>query len=108
MQKDGRMERDVWKFDVQRQLWSDSIAIRAGMETDGGRLLVAQPMVLEIAEKGSLIRPMAELPWEAAQLLMDSMWSAGLRPSQSISSTGQAEAIKYHLEDMRRLVFKDS
>ena len=43
---------------------------------------------------------------DKAQKLMDDLWHCGLRPSQSIGSVGQLDAVKYHLEDMRKLVFK--
>lgn len=38
--------------------------------------------------------------------MMDELWQAGCRPSQGVGSVGQLESTKYHLEDMRRLVFE--
>lgn len=40
------------------------------------------------------------------QGLMDSLWQAGVRPSAGIASTGQLEATKAHLEDMRTMAFE--
>lgn len=93
-----------WKFSVERQIWSDSIGIRIGFR-DGDRFDVAEPLVMRRAEPGAISPPCVSLPFADAQTLMDQMWDAGLRPSQSVGTAGQVEAIKYHLEDMRRLAF---
>jgi hypothetical protein len=42
-----------------------------------------------------------------AQILMDSLWDCGTRPSEGQGSAGQLAAVKYHLEDMRKLVFQN-
>jgi len=49
--------------------------------------------------------PAANLSQEEAQLLMDYMWAAGLRPSCE-GSAGQLAATEKHLEDMRGLTQK--
>lgn len=41
-----------------------------------------------------------------AQVLMDDLWAAGLRPTEGSGSAGAIAAVKFHLEDMRKLVFK--
>nr|NIV37965.1 hypothetical protein [Anaerolineae bacterium] len=46
-----------------------------------------------------------ELSPEAAQTLMDDLWASGVRPSEKRQDGAALEAVKYHLEDMRRLVF---
>ena len=56
---------------------------------------------------GSEIVPLFRLEYEEAQTLMDSLYEAGLRPRGAAGSAGQLDAVKYHLEDMRRLVFKE-
>lgn len=38
---------------------------------------------------------------------MDDLWRAGFRPTEGKGSAGALKAVEYHLEDMRRLVFKD-
>lgn len=101
------MERDTWHINAQREVWSDAIAIRLGVKTDSG-FAVAKPLTMETIVPGSLTEPTFKLPLDAAQRLMDELWQAGVKPSQSVGSTGQVEAIKYHLEDMRKLVFKES
>ena len=43
-----------------------------------------------------------------AQSLVDSLYEAGYRPSAASGSAGQLSAISNHLEDMRKLVFKEA
>ena len=69
---------------------------------------LAAPVVMEpIPEDDAAadIRPTFTLSEQAAQILMDELWSAGVRPSD-YGAEGQIEAMKAHLEDMRRLVFE--
>lgn len=65
---------------------------------------VAQPFVMKEHTNGMRMDPFVRLSQTEAQLLMDTLYDAGLRPSQSAVKKDE-EAIKYHLEDMRRLVF---
>lgn len=97
---------ETWHINAQREIWSDAIAIRVGLRSENG-FDVAMPVMMVGVEPGAMTQPMIKLPLEAAQRLMDELWQAGVKPSQSIGSTGQVEAIKYHLEDMRKLVFKE-
>jgi hypothetical protein len=50
-------------------------------------------------------QPTFDLRPEAAQALMDSLWDAGLRPSEGSGSAGAMAATQKHLEDMRTLIF---
>lgn len=45
------------------------------------------------------------LSYDDAQLLMDDLWNAGLRPTEGTGSAGSLKATERHLEDMRTLVF---
>lgn len=57
--------------------------------------------------------PRQELPepfpmsWDDAQSLMDQLWNCGVRPTEGTGSAGSLAATKNHLEDMRRIVFKE-
>jgi hypothetical protein len=44
------------------------------------------------------------LSYHQAQLLIDDLWQAGVRPTDKVDDKGELKATKYHLEDMRRLV----
>ena len=101
------MAPDAWKFAVQREIWSDAVSIRIGVKREDGSFDVADALVMRTVPIGAITQPCMSLPFDAAQRLMDELWQAGCRPSQSVGSSGQVEAIKYHLEDMRKLVFKE-
>jgi hypothetical protein len=51
--------------------------------------------------------PTTSITKAEAQELMDNLWQVGIRPSEGTGSAGQLAATQRHLEDMRRLVFKD-
>lgn len=44
---------------------------------------------------------------EDAQQLFDELWRAGFRSSEQTSKESALEATKFHLEDMRKLVFEN-
>ena len=56
--------------------------------------------------EGTSFTAAAHLTPEEAQQLTDALWEAGARPTNGAGSTGQLAATEYHLEDMRRLVFR--
>ena len=60
---------------------------------------------LKVAERGALFPPMMELSHDEAQMLMDELFAAGMRPSEDTGSTGQLAALQKHLEDMRAIAF---
>ena len=59
-------------------------------------------------EPGSFIstEPPIMLKEQEAQELMDQLYAIGIRPAGARGSLGQLDAVKYHLEDLRKLVFK--
>jgi hypothetical protein len=52
-------------------------------------------------------RPSIFITLEKAQELCDSLYAIGIRPNQAKGSIGQLAAVQYHLEDMRKLVFRE-
>jgi len=64
-----------------------------------------EEIVFKPHSPATLIKPAFELERQSCQELMDSLWQAGIRPSEGVASTGQLEALKGHLEDMRKLSF---
>jgi len=40
------------------------------------------------------------------QYLMDELWMMGIRPSRGVASTGQVEAQKAHIDDLRLVIGK--
>lgn len=94
------------RFMVQRQGFGSKLGVWIGWPTDGGFNEVSS-LVIEHREDGMVAQhqPPIVLTQEEAGRLMDELWLAGIRPS-SIGTGGELEATKYHLEDMRELVFE--
>ena len=49
--------------------------------------------------------PTFSLRYDEAQVLMDDLWVAGLRPTEGAGSAGSLRATEKHLNDMRRIAF---
>lgn len=81
--------------------YQDSIAILFRNNTH-----VVKPITLELKEQGVHIEPSIILDMDMAQQLMNELWVCGLRPSKGVSSTGQIEALHSHLDDLRKIAFK--
>lgn len=59
-------------------------------------------------DPAQIIEPSFKMSYEEAQRFMDDLWECGLRPSEGTGSAGALAATQKHLEDMRKLVFKDA
>ena len=78
-------------------------------EDDVQQRAVAETIVFQDVEPHAISMdhvPPLRLSYEDAQQLMDELFRIGIRPSDQ-GSPGQLAAVKYHLEDMRKLVFKE-
>lgn len=72
-----------------------------------GGVFIAAPLTLnQIPENSDHLATMMLEPIEA-QLMLDQLWQSGIRPSDGDASIGMIGAMKEHLADMRRLVFKE-
>lgn len=71
------------------------------------RTSFAQPLSMVLCDHGAgLISPCFTLTRDDAQGLMETLWNAGLRPRESFASKGQTEAMKEHLNDLRKIIFE--
>lgn len=61
-------------------------------------------LVFSPVEPGVFSEPAALLDEAELQVLMDSLWDAGVRP-RSVGSAGHLAATESHLKDMQKLVF---
>jgi hypothetical protein len=68
---------------------------------------VAKPLEFEPLSQGSFITPTLVISTEQTQELFNELWRIGYRPKDGTGNSGHIEAINRHLDDMRRLVFKD-
>ena len=71
-----------------------------------GEVKVITSMIGETQREGTLCEPSAILKFQEAQVLMDDLWQAGLRPTEGTGSAGAMKAVENHLKDMRTLVSK--
>lgn len=60
----------------------------------------------EEIKTGRAAEPLARISPTDAQVLMDDLWSCGLRPTEGKGSAGALSATQNHLNDMRKIVFK--
>jgi hypothetical protein len=92
---------------AQRAPWSPDVELLVvGIDERGVRRCHATNVIMQnyTPENENLVRePTLRLTQEAAQLLMDQLWSAGLRPSEGSGSAGALAATERHLADMREL-----
>ncbi len=82
--------------------WSNSIEL---LIKDGES--VATNIIMTKFDRDVYVDPSLKLSNESAQLLIDELWKAGLRPSEGTGIAGSLKATERHLEDMRTLVFKE-
>jgi len=64
-------------------------------------------IVSEKLPEGERIPTCMSITRESAQSIVDELHRLGFRPTTKEPPQGELAATKYHLEDMRRLVFKE-
>jgi len=89
---------------AQTDICRNGIALY-GFSTPGGEKVASVNMSEH--EEFSSSEPFVWLETSQAQALADRLWECGIRPTEGTGSAGSLAATQYHLEDMRRLVFKD-
>lgn len=65
----------------------------------------ARQIVMETMAEGEFRTPLVRLGIHEAQMLIDDLWSAGLRPTAGKQSEGMVSATEAHLRDMRAIAF---
>lgn len=103
----------MFKLRSGYELFSDSQAFlleEIGIKTSDfispRRIVTA--LTVEEVKIGGFVEPSFRLESREVQELFDDLWKQGFRPKDGTGNGGHVEAIKYHLEDMRRLVFSAS
>jgi hypothetical protein len=92
------------RFYARKEPWSDNIELR-GFQTVMRETFVFINVEMKHHTQGEVTSPFMSLQPEEGQQLIDELYAVGLRPSQERGSAGQLDAVKFHLEDMRKLVF---
>lgn len=92
---------------AQYAAWKNAIEILISEAPDGQsrKKKVVTSMGAEEIDIGVQAEPTLRLSMEDAQTLMNDLWHCGIRPTDGVDSPGELKATKYHLEDMRKLVF---
>lgn len=98
------------KIYLNQQLWSDLTELYLVDSREDGTIYAARPMelVFEKKEIGTLSEPTLKMSGIVARdflpALSQALSDSGYRPKTDDGK--QIDALKYHLEDMRKLVFK--
>ena len=91
---------ETWVYrDIRRKGVDITLMERGEDKPFAGRLVMMK------LEDNQIIEPTVHLSFEEATVLMEELWNAGIRPS-GVGTTGELASVRYHLEDMRTLVFK--
>lgn len=98
------------RIHVQKVMYKDSYDFLI-MEERQGRRFIAKPFLLEEMKEGGYIQdPTFSVRGNEGEIflqeLVNQAWDLGIRPRYARETEPQVEAIKFHLEDMRSLVFK--
>ena len=68
--------------------------------------MVAEPIVVrKLKERFQRSQAACIIEKRNAQILMDDLWNAGLRPTEGSGSAGSLAATQKHLQDMRTIAF---
>lgn len=94
------------RIEIHEIPWGNGAFDVAIVNKLGGSTSYAQPLVFTDARQGDIIKPAFSIGNDMAQHLFNQLWRAGFRPKDGTGNSGHIEAMKYHLEDMRKLVFK--
>lgn len=100
------MINNARQFHLQRELFQGTISLRIAVRRNDGERDIATSITFEKMKQGEFSDPLLHLEVEEAQNLADQLYAVGIRPSAAAGSAGQLDAVKYHLEDLRTLVFK--
>lgn len=66
---------------------------------------VAAPLAMVPVEPGAAVPPTLRLCQDGAQLLMDELWRAGVRPRDGAGALAHVDALAEHIKDLRRVAF---
>ena len=97
------------EFRAERPIYNDSLELYGRETIDGKNYALVATGIERREVKNHELWPKflsIHLDWDCGQSLFQALWDAGYRPKNGETSIAHVEALKYHLEDMRKLVFK--
>jgi len=85
--------------------WSGGVEIAAFGHLNNGDTRVAT-VVWETISDTAEMKTLLTIRTEQAQVLMDDLWNAGIRPTDGAGSAGAMRAAEHHIADLRQVAFK--
>jgi len=87
--------------------WSNNVNIFLAVKS-ANSIAVASGVVFTQYQEGQAVTTpdSLKLTPQAAQVLMDALWRCDIRPSTTNKDQQTFQALRDHLQDMRRLVFE--
>jgi hypothetical protein len=95
-------------IEAYREQWSGAVVLMAWRTDPDGKSFSGEVKWEEVPA-GVMPRPMLKIPREGSedsaglQVLADSLFQCGIRPSQTLGTAGEKQAMAAHLSDMRTL-----
>jgi hypothetical protein len=96
------------KLYIRDDAFEGTFSIAGRQKDASGNIFAISAVALHPVTDGEAIHPFLTLQQSTMQNLFNQMWQLGFRPKDGTGNSGHIEALKYHLEDMRQLVFKGS
>ena len=95
------------KFYAERANYGRCVSIYVVAPAAGEKERLAKPLEFgEPLEPGETVQePTIFCHGNQAQMLMDALWTAGLRPTEGSGSAGSLAATERHLKDMQTIAF---
>ena len=85
--------------------WFNGVEIVAFGRLQNGDRKVATVQWETIADHAEM-KPLILMRNNQAQVLMDDLWNAGVRPTDGAGTAGAMRAAEHHIADLRRVAFK--
>lgn len=85
--------------------WMGGVAIAAFGRLNNGDTKAATIKWETIAPNAEM-RPLLMINHTHAQVLMDDLWNAGIRPTDGAGTAGAMRAAERHIADLRQIAFK--
>jgi len=87
--------------------YANTVRIYLWTDLEDGKRGIAQPLEMKVVGLDEhFAPPFIEEDQTFAQVLINELWRVGFRPTELGDSRSTSEAMKAHLEDMRRIAFK--
>ena len=93
------------KMRAMKEPWNNQVAVALFGVINGKRMMASKVTLVDAPDISSVIEPFINLDMTQAQVLIDDLWSCGLRPSEGTGSAGSLKATENHLSDLRKILF---